>query len=240
MARTEITITVKIKRRAGKRFPFRARTKAEQPLINALVSDALDGVERMIRSLVRRNCQSGRFSEHDIEDIVQMCRIWLWERSLPKYDAWRMPRVKLSTFLYRCVANFVGQEVRRRLNGRPTPISLTDAMSNCLLDQDQPDPMVDDRRIEQIAKYIMAHPEEYFTPIQTRVFKALLANPHTKREDLATQLGYTRASPLSMLFRRICDKIMALDINEQALKQPRQSHSSRPARRPVAASGTSV
>ncbi len=84
----------------GRRFPFRARNAAERKEIAEKVSGVMVGVEDMLYQLVRKRVQSFMDDDH-VQEIVQEAMVWLWQKSLPKYDAWRKPAVKVSTFLFR-------------------------------------------------------------------------------------------------------------------------------------------
>ena len=197
----------------GRRFPFRPRNAEDRKAIAGKVSDIMRGVEDMLYKLARRRVQ-GLMDEHEVQEIVQGAMIWLWERSLPKYDAWRRPAVKVSTFLYRCAANFINQEVRaimRRRNSRRRVLLVDpDLMMQTLHSTQSP---LDDK-IAAVAQDVLDHPEKYLTVSQVQVFKTITANPHTMMKDLARELGYQRASSLSMMLRRIRERILEIDVED--------------------------
>jgi hypothetical protein len=71
---------------------------------------------------------------------------------------------------------------------------------------------VGDHHVERLADDILAQPEKYFTKPQCVVLRAIIANPHKSKKQIATELGYRRASSFSMMLRRIKDQIMAMSI----------------------------
>jgi DNA-directed RNA polymerase specialized sigma24 family protein len=196
----------------GRKHPFKARTVAERETLNAEISRVLVGVDNMFYDIARGQLPTN--TDWDtIEEIVQKCRMWMWKKSLPKYNAWRRPKVKVSTFLHKCATNFIRQE-RRTLMRRQRPHQGALRQSNldvnyggdCTVEFDI------DRKVEALANDIIAHPEKYMTASQTAVFKAVVNNPDTMMKDLATQLQYARASSLSMIKRRIRERLANIDI----------------------------
>lgn len=165
----------------------------------------------MIYDIARRHLPSDIDSD-SITEVVQKCMIWLWQKSLPKYNAWRVPSVKVSTFLHTCATNFILQE-RRTINRsrRANQGSLITQKTNYNNAQGMMGPDLD-RKIEQLAKDIIANPEKYMTGSQVTVFNAVLNNPDRMMKDLADDLNYARASSLSMIKRRIRERISEIDI----------------------------
>lgn len=204
-------------KRSGRKFPYRARTGEDQKAINVQVSAILTGIEDMLYQLVRRRVQQ-TVDEDRVQEIVQRCREWLWLRSLPKYNAWR--GVKVSTFLYRCAGNFINQEVRgiSRQQQSPARVASVDpeVMHQTMYSPDQSL----DRRVERVATEVLRNPQKYLTESQVTVFRAITDNPGTQMKDLAKQLGYQRASSLSMMLRRIKERIVDISIEDFGDDEP--------------------
>jgi hypothetical protein len=210
--RQEVTIT--ITRGRGKKFPFRAKTKAEQADINAQASVILSRVDNMIFDIAR-NVLPKDVDDDAVLEVVQRCRIWLWQKSLPKFNAWR--GVKVSTFLHKCATNFIRQEKRAMTRRRHITQTLDAAFLDSL-DARQEEDRIHDRQIEALSLDIMANPSEYMTPSQVTVFLAVVNNPEQMMKVLAQSLNYRRASSLSMIKRRIRERLASIDIEEFAYK----------------------
>ncbi|MCL2646039.1 MAG: hypothetical protein FWD61_03420 [Phycisphaerales bacterium] len=170
-------------------------------------SDAiLRSVESMIYKIIRR--QAGGYDEEIIQELAQAVRISLWQYSIPRYDPSR--GVKISTFLYSCIFRKVRSEIRsinkkqKRQQDRETrPLHNSIAPAR---DTRQ------DRKIESLADAIVADPEKFMTRHQAEVFRAIVGGHDTKKQDIATQLGYARPSSMSMILQRIRDAIADIDI----------------------------
>jgi hypothetical protein len=201
----------KKKRPPGRRYPFRAKKAADQPQINAEISKILCGVEDMLYQLVRRRVQQ-TVDEDRIQEIVQRCREWLWQRSLPKYDNWR--GVKISTFLYRCAGNFINQEVRAINRQHQSPNRVTVVDPEVMFQTMQASDHAIDNQVEKVATDVLKNPEKYLTESQAVVFRAITRSPGTQMKDLARRLGYQRASSLSMMLRRIRERITEISIED--------------------------
>ena len=195
----------------GLQFPFRPKDDTDNLRINAAVSTVMASVEDMLYKLVRKRIR-GSVDEDEVHEVVQKCMIWLWERSLPKYDAWRVPGVKISTFLYRCAANFISQEVRafqrRQMTKKRVHLMDPEVMIQTLRARDT---RLDDR-ISAVADDVLAHPAKYLTAAQVKVFKKVTDNSGEMMKDMATTLGYQRPSSLSMMMRRIRERLLEIDI----------------------------
>jgi len=165
----------------------------------------------MLYKLVRRRVRS-LLDEDQINEIVQKCRIWIWQKSLPKYNT--TFGVKVSTFLYRCAVNFINQEVRailRRANSRRR-IILVDP--EVMIQTVQAPSSITDRKIALVAQDVQQHPEKYLTAAQVHVFKTIMDNPGVMKKDLAARMGYERPSSLSMMMRRIRERIVAISVED--------------------------
>lgn len=215
----------------GLQFPFRPKDKTDKARIRILVSSTLKGIEDMLYQLVRKRVR-GSVDEDEVNEIVQKCMIWLWEKSLPKYDAWRIPKVKVSTFLYRCASNFVHQEVRaferRRITRKSVQLMDPEVMIQTIHSRDT---HLDDR-IAALAEDVRIHPEKYLTAAQVKVFRKVAGNSSEMMKDMATTLGYQRASSLSMMMRRIRERLLEIDI-EGHNTSTKPTRKKRPSRQPA-------
>ena len=63
-------------------FPYKATTLEDAQRINVEVSSVLNSIENLLYQRVRKRAR-GQIDEDQIQEIVQRCRIWLWEKSLP-------------------------------------------------------------------------------------------------------------------------------------------------------------
>jgi DNA-directed RNA polymerase specialized sigma24 family protein len=198
-----------------RRYPFRAETEADRPLVRLACDQALHCVNDMIYKQVRDRHSSG-LDDDTVNEIVQACRIWLWEKSLPRFDSER--GVKLTTFLYRCISNFINQELRKMARHSRGCISV-DSIDMALM---APDPstlttanidILEGRAALRAADDILEHPDHYMTAAQAEVFRFMQANPHMSMKDMARALGYRRPSSLSMMVKRIRERITSVDIN---------------------------
>jgi DNA-directed RNA polymerase specialized sigma24 family protein len=200
-------------RHRGMKHPFKARDATHEIVVNSEVSEVLHGVENMLYLLARSQSR-GRLKDHEISEMVQECREWLWKRSLPKYDSHR--RVKVQTFIYQCARNFFRQHLRAssrsRKSTRRKKIFLVNPehMLHSLRARSE---AIDDR-VAVVAEDVMEHPDKFFTEAQIKVFQVLLQNPNVPKQDLAAMLGYKRASSLSMMVRRIKERIREIDIED--------------------------
>jgi hypothetical protein len=200
----------------GVKHPFKARDTTHEAVVSANVSDVLHGVENMLYLLARSQARK-RLREHEISEMVQACREWLWKRSLPKYDAHR--GVKVQTFVYQCARNFFRQYLRAAARSRKSTRRKKIILVN-------PEHMLYslrarceslDNRVAMVADDVMDHPEKFFTEAQVQVFRMLLEHPNIPKQDLAAMLGYKRASSLSMMVRRIKERIREIDIEDHEL-----------------------
>lgn len=206
----------------GIQFPFRATGPQDQLRVNALVSRELGNVDNMIYQLVRQRVR-GLVDDATVQEIVQECRQWLWQKSLPKYDAHRVPFVKISTFINTCARNFIKQEIRRLTRRRISKKRTTTIDPEIMLQGlHAPDTRLDER-VQAVAEDVLAHPEKYLTAAQVEVFKKIIANPTMLMKDVATELDYQRASSLSMMLRRIRERLCEIDLEEHESEPSRAS-----------------
>ena len=196
----------------AQRFPFRDRGEADRDLISVEVSRAMTSIENMLYRLTWQ--QFGKGGDHDdVSEVVQRCRIWLWQRSMPKYDS--DFKSKITTFLYACANNFIRQEVRAILRRRLSTRHIS-SVDPVLIDAYHlaPDEHLDDK-IEAAADDVLARPGKYLTKTQVRVFRAIVDQPpdtEIMMKKLAVRLGYKRQSSLSTMLARIRERILAIDI----------------------------
>ena len=204
------------------KFPFKPCNAEDSSRINQEVSAILAGIEDLLYQRVRKRSR-GQLDEDQVQEIVQRCRIWLWEKSLPKYDAHRVPHVKVSTYLYQCADNFIKQElrsaVRRHISRKKMTYVDPDLMLHTVHAQDT---HLDDR-IAVVAGDVLKHPGKYLTTAQVAVFEAMINSPGVLMKDLAKRLGYQRASSLSMMMRRIRERIAQIDVEDHEACQLRHA-----------------
>jgi DNA-directed RNA polymerase specialized sigma24 family protein len=187
-------------------FPYHNIT---DPAVQRAAMDVITSVEWMIVRCVR---QLGiKPSNIHYDDIIQKCRLHLLNRSLPQFD--RTKHTKISTFLHVCINRYVLQERRRldRVRENTFVIRFDDyAPEDLTLDEFRPGR--DERlsgAIEAASDDVHAHPEKYMTSRQAEVFRAVTtAEPGEKLQDIAKQLGFSRPSSLSIIMRRIRERIV--------------------------------
>ncbi len=207
----------------GQQFPFRPRVAKPgdtEEFILEIAKDAdflreesgvvLLGIDDMIYKRVRSHLKNNQ-DENTVDEIVQQCRQNIWARSLPKFDSTR--GVKLTTFLYACIDNFVRQALRELSRGaarRHEIYADPECMGQTLADHDHSQ----DRNVEAIAQDILDNPHLYLTKKQEAVFRNKVGNPKQMVKDLAVQLDYRQASSLSMMIRRVKDRVGEVSIED--------------------------
>lgn len=151
--------------RHQRRYPYRALNPDEQRAINFEVEVILERIDPMLIQLVRDRLPRG--AEAELDDILQEVRFKLWVTCLPKFDAWRKPKVKVSTFLRRCARDAVVDEIRklRKRKHSTQPIAVEPAAPDQSLDHE----------IEQLAEQIRAEPERYLKATKSLLLMRLLA-----------------------------------------------------------------
>lgn len=194
-------------------YPFRPREDhpEDEAFIRLEIERVLYGVTDMIYMLVRRRLYTQ--NEDMIEDVAQMVRCNLWEKSLPAFDSHR--QVTLSTYLYCCINNFVKREGLRQVRQeakRETPV---DPAVLCAAMDDMGKEL--DSKVYALAQDIMANPEKYLTRRQSTVLREVLAYEGDHLNVLAEQFDYHQPSSLYMMLRRIRDRIKALSIEDGPL-----------------------
>lgn len=197
----------------GPQFPFKITedmSKEEVDEITQKANQIIITIDDMIHNLVRKRFRI--LDRDDHEEIVQRCRMWLWERPIPKFDAHR--GVKVTTFLYECISRFCGQEVRRIINYNKKDSKINaDKPEGYLYECVANDEFVD-RKIVAIAKSVVDNPELYMTKSQARAFKKIYNSENGKlKRDIAKDMGYKRPSSLSVRLKTIYEKIGEIDID---------------------------
>ena len=192
-------------------YPYRATSPEHQLQINREVSEILSGVNDMLYELGRKRLKSVA-DEDTIQEMVQECRKWLWQKSLPKYNS--ALGVKPSTFLYQCARNYFRQEVRSLMRRRQSRRRTVLVDPELLYESLPHDGGYLDAKITSLAEAIHEHPERFLTASQVTVFQTIVNNPGVPMKDLARQLGYQRASSLSMMMRRIRERICQIDVED--------------------------
>lgn len=206
-------MTTDLLRTRGIQYPFKAETPADQSRINGEISRVLDGIEDMLYQLARKRAK-GQLDDDQVHEVVQKCRIWLWQKSLPKYDAHRERPVKISTFLFRCAANFIKQEMRSVMRHRVSRHRMNYIDPDLMLQTLQAQDTHLDEKIQAVAEDVLEHPEKYLTGAQVEVFQTMIQNPGMLMKDIAKKLGYQRASSLSMMMRRIRERLCQIDVED--------------------------
>jgi len=175
------------------------------------IEDVMVKIGPMLADMVRKRGRAA-IPPDEAEEIVQKVYVALWETSIPKFDPVNYPHVKLTTFLYSCAQNVIIQEMRAY--ARSVDHRHTDMAPECL------EELVDTRVgateydpvIERAAEIILENPTKFFTKNQAKVLLALVENQGMVfKKDLAVILNYQQASSLSMMHKRLTEKIMKLD-----------------------------
>ena len=192
-------------------FPYLATSPEHQLAINREISQLLDSIDSMLYDLARHRLR-GIADEDTVQEMVQECRHWLWQRSLPKFNA--ALGFKVSTFIHKCAMNYFHQEVRSMKRRRQSHKRTILVDPELLFDVLPCDGGYLEEKILALADEVNAHPEKIMTESQVRVFRTVTDNPHIPMKDLAHQLGYKRASSLSMMMRRIRERVTEIDLEE--------------------------
>lgn len=203
------------KRGRGPRHPFKAKRKQDQGRINGEISKILNDIDKMLFKIAR-DILPEEVDSDTVHEVVQRCRIWLWQKSLPRYDAWR--GVKVSTFVFTCAGNFIRQEKRAMLRKVKNVELLPDGDIEPLTSLREADRTMD-RKIEQLSRDIIENPEQHMTPAQSAVFSSMLDNSQMMMKTLANKLGYRRPSSLSMIKRRIRERLTSIPIEDYESKK---------------------
>lgn len=137
--------------RADRQFPYRAANPAEADEIRLEADAILKAVEGIVVRFSYEIAPAG-FTKEDLQDLQQEVRLHLWRNALPRYDAWRTPRVKVSTFLYRSGWRATLDHARRMKRRRRLPV-------DSLGDHDpHARDTLQDRLIETLAHQILTDP----------------------------------------------------------------------------------
>jgi DNA-directed RNA polymerase specialized sigma24 family protein len=206
----EIRLAPETRRR---RFPFRTRNRVDAKRAGLAANEALRSVQDMVFSLVKQSMPKDLTIE-DVEDLVQECNLHLHIKSLPRYDAWRKPKVKISTFLRACIFNWVRQKRRvvisKRMSkpGRSHTISQSDYPFHTL---PAPDESVD-RYVEALAADLLSNPDAFLTPHQAAALRAVVDNDGSTMQKLSIDLNYKLPSSFSTMKKKIRERIVELDI----------------------------
>jgi hypothetical protein len=194
--------------RAQRQHPFRF-LPTEQHERDRIIADVLAGVKNMVLGAAV-NCmtkQERRYRSHWKHELAADIEAHLAGHSLPLYDAWRVPRVKVTSFISVCAHNQARARLRTlRRQDKAAPLQLLEGFDAPAPDQQH------DRRIEALATAIIADPGAFgFTAGQSRVIQTMArCGPGTEMQELARQLGYARPSSFSMILRRIRLRIAEL------------------------------
>ncbi|HEY0007092.1 MAG TPA: hypothetical protein VGB55_00065 [Tepidisphaeraceae bacterium] len=166
------------------------------PAIRCELSDFFTENRAAFKAMTRRRLAG--WQEADVEDLRQDMLAHLCGHSAPRYDQRR--EVKFLSFLWDCGRYFIGHALRKR---RAPHLSLNDSITTSFATDD-----FADRRIERLAADIRLQPERYLTKKQSEVFQELIARPSGEQvKETAIKLKYRQSSSLSMMTRRINDRL---------------------------------
>jgi DNA-directed RNA polymerase specialized sigma24 family protein len=162
--------------RVERQHPFRWLNKVEREQVRADADTLLRSIERLITKMIHDLAPVG-VSRVDRADIAQDVHLKIWSYCLPRYDAWRTPKTKPSTFLHTCVYWSVRDLLRRhRRRKRPGPI---EGLSLPARDE------TPDREVEALAGSLLLAPARL-----GKHAHAILSKPLDLAEsDLASSLG---------------------------------------------------
>lgn len=152
----------------GRRFPFRARTDAEQGVVNDAVDAVIGWAYGRVSRIAKSRCRSCGLTTADAEDLAQLVVQDLWRRALPAFDVER--DTPLSAYLTRCIQNSVAKRIRGMVRVRRITTTCADALEHRA---GMFDPVTDDR-IEQLAGAIMSDPAAYLDRDDAAVLRAAL------------------------------------------------------------------
>lgn len=212
----------KKQRGRGSQFPYRAHcrtdrepTLAEIKRVASLGNDVLVLVNDMIFKAVRR-ISGSHTDENDIEEMVQNVRIEVIRVALPKFDAWRKSKAKISTYLFPCIQKLVLSEIRTRQRHLKRQQGLVQDMGNAAENLVAADTS-QDARVAVLADEIMGDPERYLGKTKARVFQYLMDHPNMKMKDMAKALGYTELTCLCRTVRQIKQIIRGVAQEDEVL-----------------------
>jgi DNA-directed RNA polymerase specialized sigma24 family protein len=194
--------------RRQRRFPFIALNHVERDEVRAEIDAVLLGIENMIHKLILRNMfRRERQHRYLRDDIAQDVRVHLYRSSLAHFDQTR--GVKLTTFLYSCVANSVKDHLKRHRRKRRRTI----AMGFSEFEIAAPDTL-DDRAIERFAEAAMTQPEKFgLSRAESGAVRAISKSRQPRlHKDIAAELKYSKASSLSLLLTKAANKLIEADI----------------------------
>jgi DNA-directed RNA polymerase specialized sigma24 family protein len=197
----------------GPQYPYLPGAPADVERITAAASQVLEGIQPMLRRMAMNLT-----SQNDVEDLVQRCMLSLWEKSLPRYDAWRVPKTKVTSFLHRCALMFMYQDARRRVAARRKHLKAFPCTRkpghgrDAIRDSHMDDVAMPDQTIERIALHVLDNLEQYFTRSQVRAMRAVQANPQALHREVARMLGYRSPSSVSMILTRMRTRLRNFDL----------------------------
>ncbi|MCL2641598.1 MAG: hypothetical protein FWD53_12180 [Phycisphaerales bacterium] len=192
-------------------YPYLAMLPEQQLEINREVSALLEEIDDMLYDIARKRLR-GIADEDTVQEMVQQCRQWLWQHSLPKYDA--TLGFKQSTFLNKCAKNYFEQEIRSMRRRRKSKHRTIHVDPDVLREALPYDGGYLDNKIATIVDDFLANPRKFLTASQVKVFLAVTNNPDVPMKVLARQLGYKLASSLSTMKRRIRERITQISVED--------------------------
>jgi DNA-directed RNA polymerase specialized sigma24 family protein len=190
----------------GTQFPFIGN--------DGLCQAALVCVDDMLVDMAKRiNRVAFHLDLAEVDDLVQDCRLKLWQHSLPRYDLHSRPFTKVSTFVHACARSFYYREFARTAR-RISRFAAHDALD---IHDEAADLFVSphgvqDAQIEKLAERVLSNPWAYLTDRQTEVVLTVADNPEMMKKDLAVMLGYDCPGSLSTIMKRICERLITLEV----------------------------
>jgi hypothetical protein len=142
--------------RHQRRHPFRGANPSEEDAVRADIGEAITSVKGLVITitLLAMSRQERLFCHEWIDEIGSDVRLQLFQKSLPAYDAWRIPHTKVSTFLATCILNCVRTSLHRLRRQRDIEDSGLD------FETPAPDGLLD-RHIEALAGAIIKNPLKF-------------------------------------------------------------------------------
>lgn len=197
--------------RRHRQFPYRLEPGDGPDMAEAIrrdLDEILRGLDDMLWSQLRE--RFGSLSEADLDDLAQDIRVHLVLVSLPRFDA--TVGAKISTFAYKCISGCfrdfsrkLARQARKREKLEPFPDwPIADPSPPSYLDE----------KIHELALRILENPEQILTKAQAKVLQAVLsAGPGEQlKRDVSEAMGYHRPASMSMMLKRIRERIAQIDI----------------------------
>ena len=152
--------------RRDRQFPYRPADDRERAEVRAELDQVIRGIERMIYKTL--NDSAAWASPEQREDWSQEIALHLAFSAMPRFDQWREPKTKISTFIQVCIRQYLWHLMRKRRRSftrRPEPLWLESSSPERFIAADQSP----DREIEAIADVVLANPSMLGSGIASEV-----------------------------------------------------------------------